>query len=99
MAASVSPGLVTDESTSPPDDGGIADMSQTSMPCDRPYLGLKYQCDATPIVRKPALRRRSARKTFSGAYVSKCAASRSVSLGYFPMSVGPRLLPVYDAIE
>src|ERR1019366_1234348 len=95
IAASLRASLEYDESVSPAESGGMADMSQTSMPWASPYLGLKYQWDTTPMVWKPALCRRSARKTFLSKYQSKCAPSRKVSLGYRPIMVGPMLLPVY----
>ena len=50
MAASLSASLVTAPSISPADSGGSADRSHVSMPCVRPYFGLKYQCEARPIV-------------------------------------------------
>ena len=37
--------------------------------------------------------------TFCSKYVLKWENSVNVSLGYFPMSIGPTALPVYDAIE
>ena len=99
IAASLSCSLDDEESVSPDESGGMADMSQTSMPCASPNFGLKYQCETTPIVWKPAACSRSASMTFCGKYVSKCAPSRKVSLGYLPIIVGPMLLPVYEAIE
>jgi hypothetical protein len=50
------------------------------------------------MVKRPALWSRSASIVLPGRYVLKWPPSRSVSLGYLPMSIGASALPVYDAI-
>src|SRR5215472_18345533 len=96
-AASESSLLVTDVSLSPCPALGRADRSHSSIPCERPVRGAKYQCDAAPIVWMPASWKRSATKVFERKYELKCPPSRWVSLGYLPIKSGPRLLPVYEA--
>src|ERR1700733_9404212 len=66
--ASASLSLVIDVSVSPCPCHGRALRSHVWIPCDRPLHGLKYQCDAAPMVAKPALLKRSATKVFDGAY-------------------------------